>query len=195
MGLFSKKSRNVELELPPPPPPVSDEESNNFEMPPLPQAAARQKMPFELNLEEFEKELPPVPDLEELKSDMPTLKELGKNEIQRLEFPEIKEESSDEEVSAGPIKDLETEEESEQEEEQPRRMVTEGPIYLNVGSYKDVIENINSIKNKVKESEDYMQRLNEVKNAKDKYFEQLRVKLEDLQRKSLYIDKSLFEVK
>jgi len=53
--------------------------------------------------------------------------------------------------------------------------------------------NISLVRKKVKESENYLKRLNGIKNAKDTQFEKLRVQLEDLQRKSMYVDKSLFE--
>jgi hypothetical protein len=210
MGLFSKKKQQEELELPPPPPPISEGPSE-LELPPVPSiedlkedlpreeeqkpspkfmgGKIKTRLPPTLDLEDLEKELPPVPPIENLREDLPNLREMGNREIQRLEFPEIKEEEEPGEVTAGPIEELETEE----TEEQPERRVVEGPIYLNVKSFKDTIDNINMIRSKIKESEDYIERINEIKNMKDKYFEQLRTKLEDLQRKSMYIDKSLFE--
>lgn len=200
MGLFSKKSKEFDLELPPPPPPISEKSSyeDDMELPPLPPLEQKEssfetlkntnsktRLPQDLNVDELEEELPPVPDLEELKGEMPPLREIGQNEIQRLEFPEMKEE---EEIPAAPVEDHEL-----PNIEEKHRTISEGPLFVNIRSYKDVIESINTIKSKAKDGEDCVNRLNEIKNQKDKYFEQLRVKLEDLQRKSLYIDKSLFE--
>jgi hypothetical protein len=38
-----------------------------------------------------------------------------------------------------------------------------------------------------------LERLNEIKNIKDKEFEKWRTLLEDMERKAVYIDKTLFE--
>jgi hypothetical protein len=126
------------------------------------------------NFKELERDLPPVHDLNELENDLPPLREMGEKEFPTPEFTKI-------------------EEEHHVEVEEKKKV--HGPIFVNVNSYRDALNCVTSIRSKIKESEDHLQKLNDIKNSKDKYFEQFRTKLEDLQRKSLYVDKSLFERK
>jgi hypothetical protein len=176
-----------DMELPPMPPPEFNNfeistKKNNFskiednkkleEMPSFKRDMELPPMPPIPDLKEFEDDLPPVPDLDELEDDLPPLREIGLKEFPKPEFTKIKEDRA--------------------ELIQEKKRVT-GPIFVNVSSYRDAINCINTIKNKIKESEDCLQKLDEIKNSKDKYFEQFRSRLEDLQRKSLYVDKSLFE--
>jgi|TARA_Y100000310_G_C20681957_1_gene816499 hypothetical protein len=205
MGLFSKKKKDLDLELPPPPPP-SAVENLEMEMPPppkemdeeipvppkpeeikpldleIPKIHVKEKeIPPIKEMEGFEKELPPVPDLDELKGKLPVIQKLKKQEMPQMGFIPEKEPQ----IHAGPIAI----------EERPKRIIKEGPAFVNVDEYKQSIHNINIIKSKMREADNALTSLNRIKNEKDKYFEQFRAKLEDLQRKSLYIDKSLFEVK
>jgi hypothetical protein len=182
MGLFSRKQKFDDIDLPPPPPPSSElppippvqNSSDDFELPPLPSLEDSNESDFEPKEDDIE--LPPLPPLEssEQNDELPELPELSEemeNEIsqpiQRRELPSVAE-----------IKE---------------KLAAEGPLFVNVSSYKDVITNVNMVREKIRASEAYIDKLNEIKNSKDKYFEQLRAKLEDLQRKSLYVDKILFE--
>jgi hypothetical protein len=219
MSLFSKKKKNLDLELPPPPPPSAIE---NHEMekpskpriqnieeemppPPVPQdenipvpPKPNEIQPLDLEIPniqvkekevppirergDIEKELPPIPDLDELKGKMPPIKKVKLEELPPL--GPINEEKGLK-IHAGPI---------EEDVPQPKekRIIAQGPMFVNVSEYKQAIYNINIIKNKIREADNALTSLNRIKNEKDKYFEQFRSKLEDLQRKSLYIDKSLF---
>jgi hypothetical protein len=67
------------------------------------------------------------------------------------------------------------------------------PIFVKSDDYKQILDSISIIRNKLKETESIAARLNEIKNMKDKEFERWRSELEDIQRKTLYIDKTLFE--
>ncbi len=229
MGFFSKKKKNIDLDLPPPPPPSSKlfpvppaekEEKEEIvsgppssELPPIPVPEEGKDSSLPLDLKDLEKDIPAVPDLDELESELPPLREEGQDEllglkeheevgkisagpIEHEEFPNIQEEVSEPTQEKGRIKMFPTPkfedlEEPGEEPEKPR--LKEGPVFVNVNSYKDALSSVVLIRSRIKESEDCLKRLNEIKNSKDKYFEQFRVKLEDLQRKSLYVDKSLFE--
>jgi hypothetical protein len=178
MGLFTKKKKFDDIDLPPPPPPVSElppvppvqSSSDDFELPPLPSIGEQN------NFKSDDIELPPLPPLE------------SSDEDQSMPEPPMLEVQSDDETPQ-PVERRTL----PSVEELKEKRVIEGPLFVNVGSYKDVISNVNLVREKIRESEAYAEKLNEIKNTKDKYFEQLRAKLEDLQRKSLYVDKILFE--
>jgi hypothetical protein len=183
MGLFTRRKKFDDLDLPPPPPPTSElppvpmpEFGNEIELPPLPSIDEKQSS---INFSDLDKDLPPLPSLD---SD-------EKEEEPKMELPDLNE-NYQEKIAP---RFVEEEKELPNLQELRQKRIAEGPLFVNVTSYKDVISNVNIIKDKIKESEAYLERLNEIKNMKDKYFEQLRVKLEDLQRKSLYVDKNLFE--
>jgi hypothetical protein len=68
-----------------------------------------------------------------------------------------------------------------------------GPLFVKVSDYKAILDCTNVIKSSIKEAENIILRLNELKNEQDKAFEVWRNQLEDVQRKLTYIDKSVFE--
>ena len=191
MHFFKKKKENLDLDLPPPPKPGFDltkpkEKTEELEpLPPLKKDEVKDKFPPIHDIKDLEKDIPPLPDLEDLEKELPPLRKMGKEELPKLEYPKIEHEEEFEQISAGPIEKPEL-----TQEEKP---MLKGPVFVGVGSYKNALSDIILIRSKIKESEDSLKRLNEIKNSKDKYFEQFRSKLEDLQRKSAYIDKSLFE--
>lgn len=191
MGIFSRKNKSLELELPPPPPPMEElppiSDNQEMDLPPL--LGAEEELPPMVSFPESEaNDLPEPPRPEDFGTDvgdeeLPPLPSLNEEELPALEFPSM------ENVGAGPVPSFD-----EPVEESPRRLrIRDGPVYVSVGSYRAALNDLNLIRAKVKESEDCIERLNEIKNLKDKYIEQFRAKLEDLQRKSLYVDKSLFE--
>ncbi|MBI5880952.1 hypothetical protein HZB90_02375, partial [archaeon] len=59
--------------------------------------------------------------------------------------------------------------------------------------FKAIADDIEQIRAKFKEEDDIFFRITEVKNAQDQRYEAFRVALEDMQRKLLFIDRTLFE--
>ncbi|MDP7140797.1 MAG: hypothetical protein QF362_01455 [Candidatus Woesearchaeota archaeon] len=78
------------------------------------------------------------------------------------------------------------------EEDVAERKVS-GPLFVKQDSYRSILEGISIIKDKLKQSEDLVLNLNNIKNSKDKEFERWRTSLEDMQRKLIYVDKILYE--
>lgn len=76
----------------------------------------------------------------------------------------------------------------------PEKHVTNKEIFVRTENFKFVVDNLNSIKKKIKESEKALARLNDIKNSEDKEYEKWHSQLEDVQRKLMYADKTLFEV-
>ena len=175
-----------------PSPPIPQEE--NIPVPPKPEEiqpldleipniqVKEKEVPSIQEMSDIEKELPPIPDLDELKGKMPPIKKVKLEELPPL-GPITEEEGP--RIHAGPI-------EEDIQPKMEKRIIAQGPTFVNVSEYKQAIHNINVIKSKMREADNALASLNRIKNEKDKYFEQFRSKLEDLQRKSIYIDKSLF---
>tara|TARA_Y100000310_G_C20693181_1_gene823730 strand:- start:1977 stop:2585 length:609 start_codon:yes stop_codon:yes gene_type:complete len=69
------------------------------------------------------------------------------------------------------------------------------PSYMKVDDFKEMLGGIQITKQNLKECDEIFSRLNQLKNDEDKEFEKWRSKLEDLQRKLIYVDKVLFEAK
>jgi len=84
-------------------------------------------------------------------------------------------------------------EEKHEADEKPRREVPTEPVFVNVGSYKGIMDSVVVIKNNLKEAEEVIERMNGIKNEEDKEFEKWRQSLEDVQRKISYVDKVIFE--
>ncbi|MFC1754941.1 hypothetical protein ACFL96_16375 [Thermoproteota archaeon] len=69
-----------------------------------------------------------------------------------------------------------------------------GPLFVRMDEYKSLLDDISQMKTGFKENENLYTRLNDYRTEQDKKFESFHEALEDVQRKLLYIDKTLFEV-
>jgi hypothetical protein len=69
----------------------------------------------------------------------------------------------------------------------------QGPIFVDIDSFKTILGNIETIKNDIKSSDVVFKHLEDIKNSKDKELELWRKQLENLQNKISYIDRVLFE--
>jgi len=69
----------------------------------------------------------------------------------------------------------------------------EMPIFVRIEEYKDVLDVINMVKNKLKEARDTLNRINELKNEEDVELEKWEQGLDQVERRMDYIDKVMFE--
>ena len=80
---------------------------------------------------------------------------------------------------------------------QEKRMLRERPslktIYVRVDKFKATLGSINMVRSDLRKSEEALTRLENIKNAKDKSFEKLKSSLDDIQRKFIFVDKTLFK--
>lgn len=176
--IFSKllKKKTKKLDIPPPPPAL--------DIPPPPE---------DLDLPE----LPPLP--EEIMSE----EKKGTTPEPPMKFPEFPkiEPITEEVMPIKPIPTLPTHEfEPKKKEKKETTVVKEKrfpsvgkDIFVKADQYKEILESVDVTKRKIRESEKILERLNEIKNIKDNEFEKWRTLLEDIERKSVYIDKTLFE--
>ena len=68
-------------------------------------------------------------------------------------------------------------------------------MYVKTETVRAVLDSIEQVKAKFKEEDDIIFRIKDVKNAQDQKYEDFRQSLEDMQRKLLFIDRSLFEAR
>ncbi len=83
------------------------------------------------------------------------------------------------------------------EREEPeliKPVMPHGPVFIKSNDFQDVLAKISQIKQNIHQTEDIFNKLNDIKNEKDKIFGQWKESQEDVQRKLLYIEKALYEV-
>jgi hypothetical protein len=68
-----------------------------------------------------------------------------------------------------------------------------GPLFIRSDRFKAIIDDIEQVRASFKSEDDVFLRITDVKNSQDQKFEDFRQSLEDMQRKLLFIDRSLFE--
>ena len=67
------------------------------------------------------------------------------------------------------------------------------PIYVRVEEYKDVLDVINLVKNKLVDTKDLLNRINELKSKEDAELEKWHFEMDEVERKIDFIDRTLFE--
>ncbi len=65
-------------------------------------------------------------------------------------------------------------------------------IYIRVDRFKATLGSINMVRSDLRKSEEALTRLENIKNAKDKSFDKIKYSLDDLQKKLIFVDKTLF---
>ena len=73
------------------------------------------------------------------------------------------------------------------------RRPAEKAIYLRVDKFKAMLSGINTIRSDIRKSEEALMKLEDIKSAKDKSFDRVKYSLEDMQKKLIFIDKTLFK--
>lgn len=212
MKFLKRKKEESELDLPPAPPPLEGFEDNLPELPELPEleseriSAPKEEMPrFEAG-ENF-------PDLEMPKFDFPELKmrseekfEFPPMELEKEVQPELPARTAIPEPTLtmpGPVPQAESPQMAEPSMPTARRRLfseekslprgTAKTIYVRVDRFKATLGNINVVRSDLRKSEEALAKLENLKASKDKAFEKAKSSLEDLQRKLIFIDKTLFK--
>ncbi len=67
------------------------------------------------------------------------------------------------------------------------------PVYVRIEEYKDVLDVMNMIRNKIDEAKETLAKINELKNEEDAELELWHTGLEEVERKVIFVDKTLFE--
>ena len=72
-------------------------------------------------------------------------------------------------------------------------MTEEMPVYVRIDEYKDVLDVMNMIRNKIEDAKETLAKINELKNEEDAELELWHTGLEEVERKIVFVDKTLFE--
>lgn len=67
-------------------------------------------------------------------------------------------------------------------------------IFIKIEQYKDVVDIISVLKNKIREGKEIVSRINELKNEEDMQLGEWSSELEELEKRIELIDKSLVKV-
>ena len=67
------------------------------------------------------------------------------------------------------------------------------PVYVRIEEYKDVLDVIHMIKNKLEEAKETLGKINELKNEEDAELELWHTGIEEVERKIIFVNKELFE--
>ncbi len=202
MGFFKKMlSKDGQSAPPPPPPPPPDAE---MDIPPLP--PERDFDPGLPNLapgDSFTDNMPDIPPPQEMPQyeappEMPQMEE--KKEVSQydnihpgIDAAEYEETDLDAVDMDLPLGAVTSDHAADTKGIIPDRRHPDGPIFVKVQDYRGFIEGQERIKNNLKEADNILTRLNEIKNEEDKAFENWRLGLEDINKKVSFVDKKIFE--
>ena len=179
---------SIEKEIPPPmeemppigegmgmpPPPMGD-----MEMPPSPGEGIDMPPPPGMGMPPPPMEFPGAPPAMEVPP--PPAEEASEEEV---EMPPSPEEGPPQMPSFDSV-------EEEISEEESTTMPT-GPIFIRADNYVYVLDELNVARNIAKESSDIFSQIESLNTGNEQEYENWRLCLEDVERKLLYADKSLF---
>ena len=213
-----KKESLDELDLPPAPPPLEGFEENLPELPdfdekisaPEHDTGKEPTFDFPANVPDFSKEDFPGMTFHEEKT-------IGGEGLPELpDFPEFEEKLSVPDARAPmpqapqPAIPAVSEPQQEPEEEMPgfapglprmgrrlfaheKRREIPKTIYVRVDNFKATLGSINIVRSDLRKSEEALTKLENIKSSKDKSFDKIKSSLDDLQKKLIFIDKTLFK--
>jgi len=67
------------------------------------------------------------------------------------------------------------------------------PVFVRIDEYRDVLDVMNMIRNKLEEAKATINKINELKNEEDSELALWRTGAEEIERKLAFVDKVLFE--
>jgi len=176
-----KSEENISEDIPAPP--TNDELSGrDIPEPPMAEEYSGLSMEFpEIPKEQEHHELKPIPKevkFEPIKKEVKVIHPVSMRNVPERKFHETKAPEVKRELGTA----------SEE------RHFLDSPIFIKKERYKNVIGGINIIKNKISDCDRIVESLEQIKNSKDKEFAKWSSNLEDMQRKLMVVEKSLFEV-
>jgi len=67
------------------------------------------------------------------------------------------------------------------------------PVFVRIDEYRDVLDIMNMVRNKLEEAKATITKINELKNEEDSELELWRTGVEEIERKIAFVDRVLFE--
>jgi hypothetical protein len=150
---------------------------NDLSLPPLPPIEG---VPEEIENPFEDLTLPPLPSLEESVNE--EISEVDDDlDFKFPDLNDIPDEFKDEII---PVQEVKVEE-----------FRSEGPIFVNISGFKELIDDIDQIKLNLRVGNSSLRRVLDLKDVQDKRFLKWQAELHEAQRKLMYIDNVLFETK
>lgn len=175
MGLFSRKKKGKEMDIPPPPP-TEGEEMPEIGIPKeeelsFPEPSPGEEMP----------ELPPLEPEEHIKSELPPIrpKKLEKQPAKMPEFPSMPEEEAPKKLEKEVAEEVEAEE--------------KGPRFLKSAGYRNIMTEMSDARDSLKKLDSTIKSMEKIKEAEDREFQRWRIGLEDAEKKLSYVDRIIFK--
>ncbi len=179
LGLFSKKTRKIEVPLPPNPVQIESRHSDYLDIAPQ-------------NLSKVVSSTTQITPAEQ-KNENPF-------RLEQVEAPKLEVkigEEAEEQKESGDIKNIEAPEELPELDisSEIGKIESEisGPLHVQIDDYKEIIESMAKIKDELIEADGILSRLEEIKTQKDFVSNNLRDSFEDVERKLTYLDNKIFE--
>lgn len=178
-------SHDVDFSIPPPIPDITLEDSKD--LPDFPEIKGDESFePYTPGLPSEQEVIEKVNNVKEQVPEKPKIPDFKSFRMPTMQPPQqdtFFDNDQEEEMPEEPV---------EQTRAQPTYM-PHGPLFINSEHFQRILGRIKSTKLVIKDIENRSFKLNELKNKEEKKFEQWKSKLEDIQRKLIYVDKVLFE--
>ena len=215
-----KKQDLTSLDLPPEPPKMQGFDDNLPDIPGFPEMSAHDpdndgndfKFDFPENKNndfgsEFSMSAQPK---EEKMPEMPEFPDMGKKMQPVIPAPMPVFSSAPQIIPTPQPQDIDWKEEPQQVQEMPEPsyerprklfhhekrslgMPAKKEVYVRVDKFKMALDGIGMIRNSLRKSDEALLKLESIKNEKDRSFDKAKSSLEDLQKKIMFIDKTLFK--
>lgn len=210
MGFLSifKKKKEEKQNISPLPMESETKHIDDLDLPPFPseqQVGLKEAQEHEKEIKETEipEELPPIEEVPTYEDEFLPTSDVEQSKEKRIEEmpnppqqPELKpqeqEIKQDIEPESQSIEQPKIQETNYPEKQQPI-VRNNQPVFIKVSKYKEVLAEISAIRSRLNQSLKTLTRVKEIKNPEDNEFNQWKEKLEDIERKILYIDKTIFE--
>jgi len=171
-----RSSKSEDLDLPPLPPPLKGPEDKFDSIedgPPL-----DGELPDMDKIDENEPTLPESPDSSSM--EFPDAPPLPDEPTEDFPLGEDKEDS----LQSEPF---------DTKESAPVPKAKEGPLFIKIDKYREVLTEINKIKADFEKSKNILSSIAEIKATEDKELESWKYSLEDIRKKLASMDKNIFE--
>jgi len=214
------QGNEAELDLPPAPPPLEGfEDDKDVNLPEFPQISAPKKDDLDFNFPEYDKmpdigkdeDMPEFPNLDDLDKEQASDPDMNMPQVPKMSpafsqappmpnsVPDFNQFPRMQGINAPAADDPQQNSQLTQPASQMRnkdagKIIRSGKsLYVRVDKFKIALDHINVIRSGLRKSDADLMKLESLKHEKDKSFEKFKASLDDLQKKLIFIDKTLFE--
>ena len=216
----NNQGNEAELDLPPAPPPLEGfEDDKDANLPEFPQISAPKGDDFKFDFPEYGKipdmgkdeDMPEFPDLDDFDKEPASAPNINMPQAPKMvpafsQAPPMPNPVSDfNQFPQMPGSEASATDSSQQNSQstQPAQQMkyrgagkiiqNGGSLYVRVDKFKIALDHINVIRSDLRKSEEDVMKLEGLKREKDKSFDRFKLSLDDLQKKLIFVDKTLFK--